>query len=187
MASLQIDFDHPSGAIKPLHCINNAPILGADDRMFHYLGEAGIPSARLHDTGGGFGGTHFVDIENIFPNFDADPEDPSSYDFAFTDWLLCALARQGVKPFYRLAQPLRTTKRSKPTIFIRPGTTSVGLRFAKASSVITTKAGPTAIIWALNTGRYGTSPITSPTWPITPCGRGPWRTTSPCMKQRPTI
>lgn len=49
MASLQIDFDHPSGAIKPLHCINNAPILGADDRMFHYLGEAGIPSARLHD------------------------------------------------------------------------------------------------------------------------------------------
>ena len=56
MASLQIDFDHPAGSIKPLHCINNAPILGADDRMFHYLGEAGIPSARLHDTGGSFGG-----------------------------------------------------------------------------------------------------------------------------------
>ena len=168
MASLQIDFDHPAGSIKPLHCINNAPILGADDRMFHYLGEAGIPSARLHDTGGSFGGAHFVDIENIFPRFDADPEDPASYDFAFTDWLLCALARQGVKPFYRL------------------GATCVGPGFARASSAIITRAGPAAIIWASNTGRYGMSPITSPMWPTTPCGRAPWRTTSPCTKRRPT-
>lgn len=113
MPSLRIDFDHPSGVVKPLHCINNAPILGADERMFHYLGEAGIPSARLHDTGGSFGGTHFVDIENIFPNFDADPEDPASYDFAFTDWLLCALARQGVKPFYRLGATIENDQKIK--------------------------------------------------------------------------
>lgn len=99
---MRIDFGKNEGRIKAMHAINNAPILGADDRMFHYLTGAGIPYSRLHDTGGAYGGGRFVDITNIFRNFDADENDPESYDFAFTDWLLNALTNHEVEPFYRL-------------------------------------------------------------------------------------
>lgn len=92
----------PVGRIKPMHGINNAPFIWANCDMFPYLTEAGIPYARLHDTGGMFGGGVFVDIDNVFPNFNADPYDPASYDFPFTDFLLCELTRAGVQPFYRL-------------------------------------------------------------------------------------
>lgn len=85
-----------------MHGINNAPFHGGDCQMFHYLSEAGIPYSRLHDTGGIFGGGVFVDIANIFPNFDADPENPNSYEFSFTDHLLGKLVNAGVEPFYRL-------------------------------------------------------------------------------------
>lgn len=90
------------GRVKPFHAINNAPLLGTSDQLFHYLGEAGIPFSRLHDTGGAYGGFRFVDIANIFRDWNADPADPAAYDFAFTDWLLEKLTEQGVEPFFRL-------------------------------------------------------------------------------------
>lgn len=71
------------GKIKPLHGVNNSPVsLNVPPPGFR---EAGIPFCRLHDTAGAFGGTHYVDIPNMFPDFGADPTDPRSYDFAFTD------------------------------------------------------------------------------------------------------
>ena len=109
MNRLKIDFSQKIGRIKPLHGICNAPLLGTDNKLFHYLGEAGIPYSRLHDTGGRFGGACFVDIENIFRDFNADPDDPASYDFAFTDWLLEELHRQKVEPFYRLGATIENS------------------------------------------------------------------------------
>lgn len=52
--------------------------------------------------GGRFGGGCFVDIPNLFRDFDADPEDPAAYDFTFTDMLLEALVQSGAEPFFRL-------------------------------------------------------------------------------------
>ena len=77
---MRVDFNTITGKIKPMHAINNMPMIGAfaSDDMFHYAGEAGIPYSRLHDTGGAFGGSRYVDIPNIFPNFDADENDPAS-------------------------------------------------------------------------------------------------------------
>ena len=49
-----------------------------------------------------WGGTHYVDIPNLFPDFDADPDDPAAYDFAFTDAYLEPVVEAGVKIFYRL-------------------------------------------------------------------------------------
>ncbi len=92
----------PCGRVKPMHGIKNAPIHWSNFDMFHYLAEAGIPVSRLHDTGGLFGGGIYVDVANLFPHFEADPEDPASYEFPFTDHLLLALCEAGVKPFYRL-------------------------------------------------------------------------------------
>ncbi len=102
MCRLSPDFTHPVRPVKPMHGINNAPMHWANFELFHYLAEAGIPVSRLHDTGGAFGGGIYVDIDNLFPNFEADPDDPASYDFLFNDALLCALSKAGAKPFYRL-------------------------------------------------------------------------------------
>ena len=66
------------------------------------LRDAAIPFSRLHDVGGPFGGNRYVDIPNIFRDFDADENDPASYDFAFTDELLKGLREYGVAPYFRL-------------------------------------------------------------------------------------
>ncbi len=102
MPNIKVDFNQIVGEIKPFHAINNAPIFSPTD-LFHYMGEAGIPYSRLHDTGGFLGGGgKYVDIENIFPDFDADPEDPASYQFEFTDDLLKKICEQGTEPIFRL-------------------------------------------------------------------------------------
>lgn len=80
MTSFHVDFGKIAGVLKPMHGVGNAPLLGCSNKLFHYLGDAGIPYSRLHDTGGDYGGGRFVDIANIFRNPDADPEDPASYD-----------------------------------------------------------------------------------------------------------
>ena len=90
------------GKIKPMHAINNAPIDITFDGNFSLLSDASIPYARLHDTGGHYGSYVFVDIENIFRDFDADPKNPESYDFAFTDYIVNKLCKSGCMPFYRL-------------------------------------------------------------------------------------
>ena len=113
MTQVTVDFSTIVNKIKPMHCINNAPLHGTDDRLFHYLREAGIPAARLHDTGGRYGGFCFVDIENIFRDFEADPADTEAYDFAFTDWLLGKLVENDTEPFYRLGATIENSHRIK--------------------------------------------------------------------------
>lgn len=98
--SAKIDWNKTCGKIKPLHGVNNSPIRhNADYPEFR---EAGFPFMRTHDTSGRFGGNVYIDVPNIFRNFDADPEDPASYDFAFTDAYLKGLEKTNTKIFYRL-------------------------------------------------------------------------------------
>ncbi len=95
-----LDFTKTCGKIKPLHGVNNSPmVLNKDIPTFT---DAGIPYMRTHDTAFAFGGTRYIDVPNIFPNFDADENDPESYDFAFTDAYLRSVAASGTKIFYRL-------------------------------------------------------------------------------------
>ena len=103
MATVNIDFTQASGPMKEVHGVGQPPILGwSGTQLFHYLTEAGIPYSRLHDTGGAFGGGRFVDIPYVFPDFNADPEDPASYDFTFTDPVITGLMEADVEPYYRL-------------------------------------------------------------------------------------
>lgn len=97
------DFNNITGKIKPMHGVVQAPLFGPPKGPYmHYLKEAGIPYSRLHDVGGRYGGGVYVDIPNIFRDFDADETLPESYDFAFTDQLMESLAEQGTEPFFRL-------------------------------------------------------------------------------------
>ena len=100
------------GKIKPMHCINNAPSFN-DEVLFETLTEAGIPYSRLHDTFE----LHYdrlVDAPNVFPDFEADENDPASYDFAFTDVFMKNLFNAGVKPFYRLGVSIENYRAIKP-------------------------------------------------------------------------
>ena len=105
---VKIDFTKTIGEIKPMHAVNRPPILGTDFSMFKYLKQAGIPFARLHDVGGVYGAFRWVDVPNIFRDFNADPYKEESYDFAFTDLLITALIENGVEPFFRLGVTIET-------------------------------------------------------------------------------
>ena len=81
--NIKVDFDKLTSQIKPMHGMGQPPITGLSNRFFHYFKEAGIPYSRLHDVGGWLGGGLYVDIPNLFRDFDADENDPASYDFSF--------------------------------------------------------------------------------------------------------
>ena len=102
MSKITADFTKITGRIKPMHGVGQPPITGLTNEMFHYLKEAGIPYARLHDVGGMFGGGCFVDIPNLFPDFDADEKNPENYAFEFTDKIIEGLMENGCEPFFRL-------------------------------------------------------------------------------------
>ncbi len=102
MIQITIDTNKKLGKIKPMHAVGQPPMIGTSTDMFHYLKEANIPYSRLHDVNGWFGQNLFVDIPNIFRDFDADENDPSSYTFAFTDILIKGLVDNGCEPYFRL-------------------------------------------------------------------------------------
>jgi len=100
----EIDFAAVAGPVKPVNGVGQPPMLGMPikAKMFHFLKEAGIPYSRLHDVGGWQGQHRYVDIPNVFRDFEADENDPKNYDFDCTDILLRNLVENGVEPFYRL-------------------------------------------------------------------------------------
>lgn len=97
---------HPEtviGQIKRMHAVNNGPARSRIDNCDDYA-RAGIPYARNHDASycEEYGNEHCVDVIGIFPDFDADPYDEASYDFAITDAYLRITLEAGTKIFYRL-------------------------------------------------------------------------------------
>ena len=102
MQKISVDFSKSIGKIKAMHAVGQPPFYGMDFSYCKYLQAAHIPYSRLHDVGGAYGRSVFVDIPNLFRDFDADENDAASYDFAFTDVLLAELVKYGVKPYFRL-------------------------------------------------------------------------------------
>ena len=106
MISINVDFSKPIARIKEMHQVGQPPFapsrLSLDFSPMQLLRDAGISYSRLHDVGGAFGSNRYVDIPNIFRDFDADENDPESYDFAFTDELIKGMYQYGLKPIFRL-------------------------------------------------------------------------------------
>jgi len=97
------------GKLKPMHGISNGPLDGCEDLSPCYR-EIGVPFIRLHDTGGAANENRtLVDISRIFPNFDADENDPSNYFFHHTDELLAAIQKLGAQTIYRLGESIDHT------------------------------------------------------------------------------
>ncbi len=107
---IQIDFSKVKGRMKPLHGVNNGPVcFGSLVDVSGNYRELGIPYARLHDPN--WPHPREVDIPQIFPDFNADPEDPASYDFSRTDTYLKSILDLGTQVIYRLGISIEHTKR----------------------------------------------------------------------------
>ena len=111
--NLTVDFTKDIGRIKPMNGVGQPPFFNMDTRYFDFLSDANIPYSRLHDVNGLFGGYVYVDIPNIFRDFDADVNDPASYDFAFTDVLVKGLIEHHCEPVYRLGVTIENHSRVK--------------------------------------------------------------------------
>ena len=112
MTTISVDPSSAIGPIKPMHAVNNGPVvppvLGDQPRgNFEEYRAARIPYARTHDSVHCVaGGARTCDIAAVFPDFDADETDPRNYDFVFTDHYLDGIRRAGTQVFFRLGQSI---------------------------------------------------------------------------------
>ena len=95
------DVDQEIGRIKMMNAANNGPKGG----NFEDYKALRIPYARTHDTPHRWN-SHTVDIDQIFPDWNANVNNPKSYDFTLTDELLAMMIKAGTKPFFRLGQSI---------------------------------------------------------------------------------
>ena len=102
------DFTAAIGKIKPMHSVNNGPASLRGSSNADYFADAAIPFARTHDANFApqYGAPHTVDIISIFPDFDADENDPASYDFHLTDEYMEKIMSTGAQVFYRLGNKI---------------------------------------------------------------------------------
>ena len=110
--SVEIDPAREVGPVKMMNAVNNGPAIpsaaGTQIRgNFDTYAQAKFPYARLHDSINCVpGGAHAVDVSAIFPDFDADENDPANYDFTFTDTYLATILKTGTKIFFRLGETI---------------------------------------------------------------------------------
>lgn len=107
MGKIVVDFSKCTGPVKPLNGVNNGPV-GVNNVRGVSNAEAykaaNIPFGRLHDSAFSsyYGGEDSVDVHRIFKDFDADVDDPASYDFEPTDKYLLTFEKVGTEIVYRL-------------------------------------------------------------------------------------
>ena len=107
MTNLKVNFENNVGKIKPMNAVNNGPKTPGRSQYrdnFETYKALHLPFARTHDASicYDYGAEHCVDVNGIFPNFDADPSNPENYDFLLTDKYLQAIIDAGTEPYYRL-------------------------------------------------------------------------------------
>ena len=109
-AEVVVDPDAEIGPIKPMNAVNNGPVKAGRSQQrenFSTYKAARIPLARTHDSINCVaGGAHTCDITAVFPDFSADENAPSSYDFVFTDTYLRRIREAGTEVFFRLGQTI---------------------------------------------------------------------------------
>ena len=109
-ALVTVDIANEVGAIKPMNAVNNGPVAAhSDQSRGNFAGYRALraPYARTHDSINCVsGGAHTCDISAVFPDFDADEDDPANYDFLFTDTYLKRIRDAGTEVFFRLGQTI---------------------------------------------------------------------------------
>ena len=102
MTEIRVDFDQKIKSMKPLHGFNNCARQVDYGEILPDFLRLRPPVVRLHDTAYPYGAGHYVDIQNVFPDFSADPDNPAAYDFTLTDLYIKPLCENGIDIMYRL-------------------------------------------------------------------------------------
>lgn len=123
MEKIIFDTTKAYGKFKILNATNGGPWhkRHADDQYrtnFVDYKAARIPYSRNHDSAvcGIYGGPYSHDITCIFPDFNADPYSPESYDFACTDEAILVCLEAGTETFFRLGQTIEHQIKKHGTI-----------------------------------------------------------------------
>lgn len=123
MDKIFFDTTKTYGKFKILNATNGGPWhkRHADDQFrtnFKDYKAARIPYSRNHDSAvcGIYGGPYSHDITCIFPDFNADPYSPESYDFACTDEAILVCLEAGTETFFRLGQTIEHQIKKHGTI-----------------------------------------------------------------------
>ncbi|MGN0988766.1 MAG: hypothetical protein ACI4N6_00475 [Eubacteriales bacterium] len=102
---IKINFDKKTGKdLKAVNGVCNGPVV-EEKTCTELYKAARFPFVRLHDTCYA-SYPYYVDISHIFPNFDADENDPSNYLFQHTDYLIAEIYKSGAQPIYRLGESI---------------------------------------------------------------------------------
>jgi len=109
-AEVTVECSRVEGAIRPLHGVNVGPLHAGDtvDLSDRYR-ELGVPLTRLHDCH--WPSADVVDIHVVFPDFSADPNLPSSYNFQRTDAYVQSILDTGSGIVFRLGESIEHTQR----------------------------------------------------------------------------
>ena len=123
MNTLKFNLNNKGNKIKILNATNGGPWhkRHATDQFrsnFNDYKIARIPYSRNHDSAvcGIYGGPYSHDITCIFPDFNADPYNPDSYDFACTDESILVSLDAGTETFFRLGQTIEHQIKKHGTI-----------------------------------------------------------------------
>jgi xylan 1,4-beta-xylosidase len=104
----RIDFTDAQGTFRALHGVNKGPLgPGGLIDVIREHRALGIPLVRLHDCY--WPNPYVVDIHAVFPDFNADPRRPESYDFRLTDEYIAAARATGAGIVYRLGESIEHT------------------------------------------------------------------------------
>jgi xylan 1,4-beta-xylosidase len=98
---ITVDASQVIGKIKRVNDVDNGPLCerGIVD-LSPYYKELGIRNVRLHDVPWTY--DNVLDINYVFPDWNADPDRPESYDFTQSDYYLKTLTDLGINIIYRL-------------------------------------------------------------------------------------
>ena len=99
--TITIDASKVMGTIQRLDDVDNGPLCerGVVD-LTHYYKELGVRNVRLHDAAWSY--SDILDIEYVFPNWNADPDRPESYNFAQRDYYIKSINDLGINIIFRL-------------------------------------------------------------------------------------
>ena len=99
--TIRVDASKVVGTIKRVNDVNNGPLCqrGIID-LSPYYKQLGIRNVRLHDVPWSY--DNVLDINYVFPNWKADPEQPENYDFTQSDFYLKTIQDLGINMIYRL-------------------------------------------------------------------------------------
>lgn len=109
---IHVDGSHIVGTIRPLHGVNGGVLNdGETVDLSAYWKALGIPVTRLHDCE--WPRPDVVDMHAVFPDLQADPNDPASYRFSATDDFIQAIVDTGAQIVYRLGESIEHTRRKQ--------------------------------------------------------------------------